>query len=245
MIIIRVCITGVSFPEEMTFGIMPGMTGILVTCNRNKESMCVKEMYKLLGEYDGFKEDNEGSLNKVDGEEIEDALLREVAELKDRKNKPFLSIGLGKGTGCLVFIKLASEYDPVEVAVGLLTNQANNNITLKSTQRLLPMQAICYANLVDFTKMAKQVLKERLVDKLSTGPRTFSILIEKRMNDSLSKPVIIQVVGDLLSGTPNLSVDLKRSDTVIMVQVLRNICGISVIDGYYGADLNKMNIHLK
>jgi tRNA acetyltransferase TAN1 len=217
---------------------MPGMTGILVTCNREREAQCVKEMYDMLGQHfddDGIDIDTAGN----EGQELEDALQAEVKRLTSKKNKKFLSISLGKDVGCLAFIKTLNDSDTVSVVTKIISNSTQKCI--KSTQRLIPLQAISYANIKDFSKIADKVIKEHAVGRYAPST-TFAIVIESRMNSSMDKRVIVEMVGEMMGGSTGYKVDLKKPDLVVMVQVLKNVCGISIIPGYYSDALQRMNV---
>jgi tRNA acetyltransferase TAN1 len=216
----------------MAFSIIPGMSGILVTCNRGKEALCVREMYDMLSDY--FQEDD---VQQGEDGDIERALESEVNMLKSKKNKRFLSMNIGKDMSCLVFIRLF-DCDPVALCESIFGAQITRCI--KSTQRLIPLQATAYANVKDFSKMAQSVLKEHLVDKFSDS-QSFAVVAESRMNNSLDKRVAIELIGEILAPC-GFKVNLKHPDIVVMVQIMKNLCGISVIPGYY--EKRKMNIQI-
>nr|CAD7392672.1 unnamed protein product [Timema cristinae] len=97
-------------------------------------------------------------------------------------------------------------------------------------QRLLPVEATCKANIED-VRAAFEPLLEKYFAKEG---KTFSIIFEKRNSHALDRTKVIEDLAEMvaLKNTANRA-DLKQPQLAILVEVVRNMCLLSVLPNYY------------
>ncbi|KAK6541192.1 hypothetical protein TWF694_008561 [Orbilia ellipsospora] len=222
--------------------IEPNWKGIFATCDSGRESRCVAELYRLFEEYadnlygpeetgpatDGPENKTlDETEDKPDTGDIEAAIAAEIDGInakKQIKSKRITSIKLD--TRCLAFFHTRAPVDPTELIYAIFkdTEISKKRLT-KFTNRLTPISKTCKANYESIEEIAKEVLEPHF----HSGQKDvkFAIRPNLRDNNVLNRDDIIQTVAKVVG--PNHKVDLKNYDLLIMVEVLRNICGVSVV----------------
>ena len=218
------------------FGLKPGLKGFLITCFKSREAVTTKEAYSLFEKFESDPKDSEPNM-EIKDLPIEEALKMEVAKIKDRRGKIFLAINL-RQVPCMVFISSQHPLPPTKILEEI---EALNLPHTKYIQRIIPVNVTCYANIKDIQSSIKDLLDEYFNNNMDGRKPAYSIIIEQRMNSSLVKSVVIQLIGELV-GTRGI-VDLKHPKLVIMVQILKNVAGLSIIRNYY--ERNKLNFNKK
>ena len=211
------------------FDLKPGMRGFFITCFKNREAVTTKEAYALLEN----KYAQEESENEAEGLSVEDALKKEVEGLKDRREKTFLSVRMHQ-VPCMIFIASKHDSKPSEL-LEKLEAPATRYI-----QRMIPVDAMCHANIKDIQTSLTPLLQEAFTNDKNSGA-TYAIIVEQRMNNSIKKGVLIELIGEMVGGRAR--VDLKQPTLVIMVQIVKNVAGLSVIRDYY--ERNKLNLSIQ
>lgn len=135
---------------------------------------------------------------------------------------------------CLIFVKMS---DPVAFIDKLFDTLPSLSFHPKFCQRLLPMQKVCYANFTELINCTREHLKE-YSDNTTNSNDSYAIIFESRLNNSLDRQTVTHAIADIV-GT-KWRVDLRRPDKVILIQVLKNICGVSVLNNYH--DRCKLNV---
>ncbi|XP_070617326.1 THUMP domain-containing protein 1 [Erythrolamprus reginae] len=221
-----------------------GMCGILITCNMN-ERKCVAEAYSLLGEYgeqlygpEQFAERDEDRLsgNEEEEEEEEDddaeeALKKEVDQIRastEQKQRRFQSVESGANN--VVFIRTLG-VEPEQLVHHILEDMhATKKKKTRVILRMLPVSGTCKAFLEDMKRYA-----ETFFEPWFKSPKkgTFQIVYKARNNSHLSREEVIKelagVVGHL---NPENKVDLSNPKYTIVVEIIKNICCLSVVKDY-------------
>lgn len=194
-------------------------TGIWITCDRGRENKTVSEITTL---FELFHENLQSSV----GPQLK--LEEEIMALKftSTASKPCV-INIGNDIECIRLIRLSDPYSFVEAVFDKILN--NDIFSLKYTHRIIPIERLCQAHLSDLISSSKDLLKKHFHQNQDSF--TYSIIIESRMNNSLDKKVLISTFAELVGSSHK--VDLKSPDKVIMVQILKNICTISVLTKYH------------
>lgn len=125
--------------------------------------------------------------------------------------------------------------------------------TLRYAQRIIPLEMTCYANANDIRRMMKQILFINHSDIFKLGiPETpilpqyqtsYAIFVQSRYHDTVQKTEIVDIITSLIQSahciwnqgqhhSSMLYVDLKNPKISICVELLKNICGASVIVDY-------------
>ncbi|KAF9208558.1 THUMP domain-containing protein 1 [Haplosporangium sp. Z 27] len=223
------------------FPIDPKMKGVMVTCARGKETQAGQEACDLLSEYAeklyGTGSGAEESESDED-ESIEDAIAREVAQAKKTKGgKKFLP--LLTGTDCVIFIR-AMDIQPSSLCHHLLTDlQKSGSKRTRYCQRFIPVEETSYANMDDIAAMTTRVLKPYFHAE-NQQPTTFRVIPKVRHNDKINREALVKMLASAAGNNQRHSVDLTDPNYVILAEVIKSICFLSVVKDY--DSLKKYNI---
>lgn len=232
----------------------PGFRGFFCTCNF-REKDCVKEVYNLLNEYAGILYPNlEGDVpttptikeDKSDSEseeetDIGDLLKREVDSMKKNsqkslRHKRFQVVETGASNCIFIKTNLPS---PEELTAAIIKDLSTTKIQkTRHVMRLLPIMATCKANLPDIMECAGTLFDKYFLKESST----FAVIFNKRFNSSVSRDMIIKELAELivLKNGDNKA-DLKNPSLCIIVEIIKGICLLSIVDNYF--TYKKYNLH--
>lgn len=229
----------------------PGFKGFFCTCNF-REKDCVKEVYNVLNEYaeklypelDAEKPPTsaapvspgpEGSSQSDSDDEtdIGDLLKQHVEALKkdsqkSLKHKRFQVVETGASNCIFVKTNLPS---PEELTAAIFKDLYNTRTQkTRHVLRLLPIMATCKANLPDIMESAGGLFDKYFLKE----PSTFAVIFNKRFNNSVSRDLIIKELADLivLKNGGNKA-DLKNPRLCIIVEIIKGICLLSIVDNYF------------
>ncbi|KAJ5239732.1 hypothetical protein N7468_004351 [Penicillium chermesinum] len=213
-----------------------GEQGVFVTCDIGKESKCIHEITDILsqlieGSEEPVKEDA-GNSDSDDGD-IEAQIQRELEGLKpaERKTRPVQGVQLE--------IPCGRPTDPVDL-VHRLCLEAHANPDQKRSRfikRMNPVTSIRKTLSVDLVEFAKEILAPHFHS--GGPPKTYAIRPTVRGNKKFNRDMIIKIVADVVG--PEHPVNLKKYDLLILVDVVQNVIGMSVVAGDYD-ELKRYNI---
>jgi tRNA acetyltransferase TAN1 len=168
-------------------------------------------------------EDDEGSL--------EDQIAKELATLKrPRKEQRLANCQIN--TPCVVFISCKPPVDPVRLVTTLIHNVHASGVTQsKYVHRLVPVSGSCLANIPEIQSLCRRLFKSAFD---AQGPsQTIRYKIEARIRNhtTLDRPLVIQEIAKCVP--EKYTVDLEDPQLVILVEVFKSVCGISVVEDYY------------
>ncbi|KAJ2947065.1 hypothetical protein O0L34_g16410 [Tuta absoluta] len=229
-----------------------GFKGFFCTCNF-REKDCVKEVYNLLNEYaerlypglENTQPAAPGGDNSDSGTEDEtdigDLLKRELDSMKkdkqkSLKHKRFQVVETGASNCIFIKTNLPS---PEEITAAIIKDLYNTRIQkTRHVMRLLPILATCKANLPDIMESAGKLFDNYFIKE----PSTFSIIFNKRFNSSVSRDLIIKELAEMvvLKNKENKA-DLKNPGLCVIVEVIKGICLLSIVDNYF--TYKKYNLH--
>lgn len=227
-----------------------GIKGFLATCNF-REKDCVRECYNLLNEYANADEKTESDASQppkvgdasegddVEEEDISTQLENEIKTMNASSKvdvKRFQQVET-KTPNC-VFIKTTLP-DPIDLGVKIVRDIA---ATKKQKTRLLlrfiPVEVVCKASIEDIKNAAG-----KLFDKyfLNVEPKTFSIVVNKRYNNSVERMAIIRELADIVAfKNVQHKVDLKNAELSVVVEIIKGLCCLTVLPDYN--ELKKFNV---
>lgn len=232
----------------------PGLQGFLVTCNF-REKDCIREAYTLLNEYadklfpvEDVTEANQPKSDKPaaekdsedddDDDDISKQVEKDVAATKTKlENRKFRFKQADTGAQNCLFIK-ADVPDVVELGVNILREIAETKqAKTKNILRLLPIEAICKANMKDIADAAGKLFDKYLLKE----PKTFAIVFNRRMNNNMVRDDVIKELADMITAK-NIEnkVDLKHAAVTVLVEVIKGHCCLSVLPDYF--KLKKYNL---
>ncbi|BGP50767.1 hypothetical protein JCM10450v2_006693 [Rhodotorula kratochvilovae] len=155
-------------------------------------------------------------------------------------------------TECLCFIATAWPYDPVELTEAIVSEvQETGQSRTRFVQRLSPTSITCHSmSLEQVEQQSAHLIEKTFVAWAAannTTTVTFAIEPSLRSHTApLSRHVLLQLLGaqiSKLSSAPSVSsalpdrpilsvrADLKDPDVVLLPSVLKNVYGLSVVEG--------------
>ncbi|KAL8681064.1 MAG: hypothetical protein Q9186_002776 [Xanthomendoza sp. 1 TL-2023] len=221
--------------------INPGDAGIWATCDMHKEGLCTVELRDIFNEYAsliyGNATGSDAAIAHDDplaSEDIEAEIKKEVQGIRDSKvEELFTPVKID--VQCVLFFKTREPVEPVSF-VHRICSDAINKATAKKTRhlkRLTPMTRMGKAAEKSLEEVAKAVLAP-VFHRDGVPAQKFAIRTTIRNNHAMKRDDIIKRVADLV-GEPH-TVDLKNYDQLILVDVYRNILGMSIV----GSDFEKL-----
>ncbi|CAG8627216.1 6063_t:CDS:2 [Acaulospora morrowiae] len=215
----------------------PNISGIFASCTKSKEALCVRECYDLFNAYAEKlyepKDSNSALSNSdVEDEDIENSIAKELAQMRQpHTSHRFASIQTG--TDCVVFVKTDPSINPVHLVHHILTDL--NNSGQKKTRfckRLIPITKTCYANMNDIEKLSEEVIKPHFYtqDRDQQQKIKYAVVPNIRNNQTVERMELITLIARVV-GNYHV-VNLDEPDLVIIVEVFKSICGMSVLSDY-------------
>ncbi|GAA5938141.1 hypothetical protein JCM3775_005355 [Rhodotorula graminis] len=169
---------------------------------------------------------------------------------KNKERPRFQSIATD--TECLCFIATAWPYDPVELTEALVAEvQETGQSRTRFVQRLSPTTITCHSLSLEQVEQQSAGLIEKSFATwaAANNKTTVTYAIEpvlRSHTQPLSRHLLLQLLGSLtsrLSSAPTISspvpdrpilsvrADLKNPDLVLLPTVLKNVYGLSVVEG--------------
>ncbi|CAO2656406.1 Nn.00g052090.m01.CDS01 [Neocucurbitaria sp. VM-36] len=212
--------------------IQPGDTGIWATCAMKKEAKSIGDLRDLFQEYaskfygttNGTADDNDSD---SEGGDIEAEINKELADIRKPTAKPlFTSVKLD--TQCLIFFRTRSPIEPVSFIHSICQDIADGAQprNLRYVKRLTPITAYEKATTQGLETVAKQVLAPHFHGPEQVGKK-FAIRPSIRNNKEFTRDEIIKSVAAAVG--PGHKVDLKGYDLLILVEIYKNVLGMSVV----------------
>ncbi|XP_063708619.1 THUMP domain-containing protein 1 homolog [Culicoides brevitarsis] len=225
-----------------------GQSGFLVTCNF-REKDCIRESYSVLNEFadllfgkqetesksvpEEAKKASNDSSDDEGGEEIDiskqlEMQIAETAKEFKQKSHRFQVTDNGNITNC-IFIK-ATVPDVVELGVKIVSDiLETKKARTKNVLRFMPVEVVCKANISDIVNAAGALFDKYFLKE----PRTFAINFNHRLNNQISRDVIIKELAELIN-SKNIGnkVDLKNAQLTVVVEVLKGFCCLSVLPDF-------------
>lgn len=128
--------------------------------------------------------------------------------------------------------------DPTELA----TTIANEIFETKEQKtkdllRLVPIQFVCKATIASVTENIGPLLEKYF----KAEKKTFGIVFNRRFNNSVDKDGLIAEIAKMVVAiNAEHKVDLKNPNIVILLEVIKSWCLISILPEYY--KLKKYNL---
>ncbi|KAJ9311549.1 hypothetical protein DTO271D3_8176 [Paecilomyces variotii] len=218
-----------------------GDSGVFVTCDIGREHKASMEALDLFSEKVGNNEDDvpETEDSGADEDDIETQIRKEMEGLKPKSggNRRFQVIKMEMP--CMSFIRLDKSIDPVDLVHSICVDAQKNPDKKRSRwiMRMTPVTAIRKTLSVNLEDFAKEILKPHFHS--GGPPKKYAIRPNVRSNKQWGRDIIIKTVADAVG--PGHSVDLKNYDLIILVDVVQNVIGMSVVGSDYDS-LKRFNL---
>ncbi|KAL2001573.1 hypothetical protein VTN02DRAFT_1573 [Thermoascus thermophilus] len=223
------------------FMIESGDSGVFVSCDMGREGKCTAEVLDLFSQSVEASHDEGEKVEESDDDEedIEAQIKKEVEGLKPKSAaRPFIQ-AIKLDVPCLTFIRLDKSIDPVQLVHSLCAEAKANPEKKKGrwVKRMTPVTSIRKTLSVDLESFAKEILKPHF--HAGGPPKKYAIRPSVRSNAKFNRDDIIKTVADVVG--PGHSVDLKNYDLMILVDVVQNVIGMSVVGSDYD-QLKRFNL---
>ena len=224
-------------------GIHNDDAGIFVTCDKGQEANCLREMDDLLSQHteasDGVPLWGHGTVTDAveapsPTDDIESDIRKELDSLRSPSAANPSIHWVKLDIPCVSFVKTGPDLDPVTL-VHSICKEASAKPDLRRSRyikRMTPMTLMRKTLPDGLDKLCQTVLKPHFH---AGGPsRKFAIRPTIRNNNSLHRDDVINQIATAVG--PHHRVDLKNYDLLILLDVYRNVCGMSVV----GADYERL-----
>lgn len=228
------------------FVLKSGLKGFLCTCN-NREKYCIRESYNILNKYvDKLSETkNETELPPpppplpTTTDDIDEDFANEIKKLKSENAtavKQFQVVESGAKN--FLFIKTTFD-DPVKLVRTIVEDlDKTKKAQTKFLLRLIPIENTCKAYLPNIKAAFEPLLEKYFTD----APKTFSIVFNHRMNNSLVRDDVIRTIAEMISDKNNKhKVNLKEADLSVVIEIIKGIALIAVVPNFF--KFKKYNLH--
>ncbi|XP_030960000.1 LOW QUALITY PROTEIN: AP2/ERF domain-containing protein PFD0985w [Quercus lobata] len=176
---------------------------------------------------------------KVGEKSIDKLIEAELEELGDKNKRRFFKLD----TSCngVVFIQMRKrdgEPSPINIVQHMMTSLASTRKHMsRFILRILPIEVACYASEEEISRAIKPLVAEYFPVE-TQNPQKFAVLYEARANSGIDRMKIINAVAKSIPGPHK--VDLKNPDKSIVVEIVKTVCLIGVVEKY--KELAKYNI---
>ncbi|MCJ1430224.1 hypothetical protein MMC29_008141, partial [Sticta canariensis] len=211
-----------------------GDCGIWVTCDKDKEAKCTVELRQLFEQYAstmyGVTADGDEGANgrTVSAEmDIEAAIKQELEGMK-RAKKEGLFQPVRVDIACVLFFKTRPPIEPVAMVQRICWDAFESSATKNHRwiRRLTPMTRMGRATEKGLDEVSKAVLGP-VFHAEGALTQKFAIRTTIRHHHVMNRDDVIRQVAAAV-GDQHL-VDLKHYDRLILVEIYRNVCGMSVV----------------
>ncbi|KAL9404992.1 hypothetical protein Peur_001964 [Populus x canadensis] len=176
---------------------------------------------------------------KVEEKSIDKLIEDELKELGDKNKRHFLS--LDSGCNGVVFVqmrKIDGDPCPKDIVQHMMTSAASTRKHMsRFILRVLPIEVACYASEEEISRAITPVV-EKYFPVDTQDPQKFAVMYEARANSGIDRMKIINSVAKCVPGPHK--VDLSNPDKTIVVEIVKTLCLIGVIEKY--KELSKYNL---
>ncbi|KAK8493102.1 hypothetical protein V6N13_095552 [Hibiscus sabdariffa] len=170
---------------------------------------------------------------------IDQLIEAELNELGDKTKRLFFN--LDSGCNGVVFVQMRKRDGvpgPKDIVQYMMTSAASTRKHMsRFILRVLPIEVACYSSEEEITRAMKPLI-EQYFPVETQNPRKFAVLYEARANSGIDRMKIINSVAKSVPAPHK--VDLSNPDTTIVVEIVKTICLIGVVEKY--KELAKYNL---
>ncbi|KAL2941980.1 THUMP domain-containing protein 1 [Bienertia sinuspersici] len=170
---------------------------------------------------------------------VDKLIEAEIKELGDKSKRRFFKLDSGcNGVVLIQMRKRDGDPSPTEIVQHMMESaSATKKHMSRFLLRVLPIEVSCYASDEEITKAIKPLI-EQYFPANSETPAKFAVQYDARANSGIERMKIIDAVAKSVP-EPH-KVDLKNPEKTIIVQVVKTVCLIGVVEKY--KELAKYNL---
>lgn len=170
---------------------------------------------------------------------IDKLIEAELAEMGDKSKRRFNK--LDSGCNGVIFIQMRKrdgDPSPKDIVQYIMTSLASTRKHVSRFMlRVLPIEVTCYASEEEITRAIKPLVTQYFPVE-TEHPQKFAVLYEARSNTGIDRMKIINAVAKAVP-QPH-TVNLSNPDKHIIVEIVKTLCLIGVVDKY--KELAKFNM---
>ncbi|GAB4835256.1 hypothetical protein Ancab_000165 [Ancistrocladus abbreviatus] len=181
-----------------------------------------------------------GNPSQVKAEKSVDKLIEaELEELGDKNKRRFVKLDSGcNGVVLIQMRRRDGDPGPKEIVQHMMESAASTRKHMSRFMlRVLPVLVTCYASEEEISRAIKPTIAQYFPAEAET-PVKFSVLYDARANTGIDRMKIIDAVAKSVPGPHK--VDLKDPEKSIVVQIVKTVCLIGVVEKY--KELAKYNM---
>lgn len=194
------------------------MGGFVVTCVDAGYQNGLKEVFMILkmALFELKRKDSKDCKANPEREEnIEEDIYEQLKkEREEMKKSDFVLLG-GRRDSEILFIRNDTEFNVIDIYNVLIKNTTR----AEYIRRIIPVKSIFTLSIDNLVENTKKVCED-----IGTK-ESFRISLSKRLCAHISSEFIITKVAE---GIPR-KVDLKSPDKVVMVEIVKDLCGIGAL----------------
>ena len=185
-----------------------------------------------------MKEDDSGSDSEDD---MEKAMAKEASEIKavNPVGRRFQNVDC-KAKNC-IFIKTTLD-NPCDLTDAIFEDLIETKVQkARYAIRMLPVAETCKAVMKNIEETAEKLFKPHFATEFGVGVKYTSVC-KIRNNNSVSRTAILPSLGKIIREmNPLHMLCHDEPDLVVLIEVIRNICCLSVIKNFFR--FKKCNLH--
>ncbi|PPS05499.1 hypothetical protein GOBAR_AA15133 [Gossypium barbadense] len=253
--------------KKGAYPLRPGVQGFFITCDGGRERQAAHEALDVIdsvteetsdNQKDGANIENRADISEEppakkqcletdtsksatnEKEKSIDKLIEaELNELGDKSKRLFFN--LDSGCNGVVFVQMRKRDGvpgPKDIVQHMMTSAASTRKHMsRFILRVLPVEVACYYSEEEITRAMKPLI-EQYFPVETQNPRKFAVLYEARANSGIDRMKIINSVAKSVPAPHK--VDLSNPDMTIVVEIVKTICLIGVVEKY--KELAKYNL---
>jgi tRNA(Ser,Leu) C12 N-acetylase TAN1 len=232
-----------------------GHRGFLVTCETGREKQTRAHMADWLAEHIETLEQQEQQERPPQQQQqrrvasIEEDIAAEIAAAKSESGgSPLRLVDIGGAANGLCMLQMSKRcpVDPVAVARSVVLHAFDSRASrAPAAYTVIPLQACAYASPADVVKAGEPALRDYFGQRRALS-KTFAIQVRRRHCANFDRDeVIALIIAFIKSLWPagewaSIKADLKNPETVVLVEAVRNVAGIAVVQNY--GELHRFNV---
>lgn len=170
---------------------------------------------------------------------VDQLIEAELRELTDKGKRRFARLDTGcNGVVFILMRKREGDPGPREIVQHMMEEAAKTKKHMsRFLLRVLPVEVSCYASPEEISRAMKP-LTDHYFPVDSETPVKFAVQYDARANSGIERMKIIDAVAKSVPGPHK--VDLKNPEKTIVVQIIKTVCLIGVVEKY--KELAKYNV---
>jgi len=165
--------------------------------------------------------------------DIEKQIAKEVTELSSHRTTKRKFTPIDTGCSGVIFLRFDDESlpSPIEFLKAIVRDlETTKESKTRFIHRIVPIERTCKASAANIEANCRELAKS-FFDRVTSPLVSYCVLITNRNNSSIHKQECLNRIVKLLPFARAV-VNLNEPRMVIVVEVCKNLCGVSLVDEY-------------